>query len=257
MTKLEEVFQDRKALIAFITAGDPDIETTEKFIRTMSDSGADIIEIGIPFSDPIAEGVVIQEADLRALQNGVTTEKVFEMIASLRNDIQTPFVIMTYCNVIFGCGTQSFISRCSEIGVNGLIVPDLPYEEKDEFEPFCKASGVQLCSMAAPTSKERTAAIAADAEGFLYLITSGLTGEGNAKKTGIHEMVAYARSDSSVPCAVSCDYQENVSFRELSALADGIILENAVVHLAAEYGKDSVSAIADYVSKAADEIHRK
>ena len=129
----------------------------------MSGSGADIIEIGIPFSDPIAEGVVIQEADLRALQNGVTTEKVFEMIASLRNDIQTPFVIMTYCNVIFGYGTQSFISRCSEIGVNGLIVPDLPYEEKDEFEPFCKASGVQLCSMAAPTSKERTAAIAADA----------------------------------------------------------------------------------------------
>ena len=169
MTKLEEVFQDRKALIAFITAGDPDIETTEKIIRTMSDSGADIIEIGIPFSDPIAEGVVIQEADLRALQNGVTTEKVFEMIASLRNDIQTPFVIMTYCNVIFGYGTQSFISRCSEIGVNGLIVPDLPYEEKEEFLPLCRRYGIDLISLIAPTSKDRVAAIAKDAEGFITL----------------------------------------------------------------------------------------
>jgi len=256
MTKLKEVFDRQKALITFITAGDPDIEMTEKLILTMAENGADIIEVGIPFSDPIAEGVIIQEADLRALHNGVTTDKIFEMIADLRQSIQTPIVIMTYCNVIFGYGTEEFISRCHEIGVDGLIVPDLPYEEKAEFQPFCTKYGVCLCSMAAPTSKERTSTIAKNAEGFLYLITSGLTGEGSLKKTSIAEMTAYAKSESDIPCAVSCDYQEEVSFAELADLADGIIIENAIVELISKYGKDSVQPVGDYVRNVAQEIHR-
>ena len=184
--KIRDAFADGKAFIPFITCGDPDLETTEKIVRTMVENGADIIELGIPFSDPTAEGPVIQGANIRALSGGVTTDKIFDMVKSLRNDITIPMVFMTYANVVFSYDAEKFISTCSEIGINGLILPDLPFEEKEEFAPLCKKYGVELISLIAPTSENRIAMIAKEAEGFIYIVSSlGVTGVRSEIKTDI------------------------------------------------------------------------
>ena len=177
MSKIGEAFADGKAFIAFMTCGDPDLETTMSCVRAAVENGADLIELGIPFSDPTAEGPVIQGANLRALTGGVTTDKIFEMVRKLRQDVRTPMVFMTYANVIFSYGAERFLSTCREIGMDGLILPDLPYEEKEEFLPLCHTYGVDLISLIAPTSENRIAMIAKEAEGFLYVVSSlGVTG---------------------------------------------------------------------------------
>lgn len=255
MIKLADAFQHKKALIAFLTAGDPDLDTTRSLLKVLAQNGADLIEIGIPFSDPIAEGVVIQEADLRALQNGVTMEKIFDMIAGVRAEIAVPLVIMTYCNVLYGYGSERFIKRCREIGVNGLVIPDLPYEEKEEFQPLCTQYGVELVSMVAPTSNERIGTIAKEAEGFLYMITSGLTGAGASGGMSPQEMVARARETSDIPCAVSCDYQEPERLAELAAAADGVIVENSVVYLTSQYGRSSLEPVSEYIRSVSQQLH--
>lgn len=168
MSKISTAFENGKAFIAFITCGDPDLETTAAAVRAAMQGGADLIELGIPFSDPTAEGPVIQGANLRALKNGITTDKIFEFVAELRRDIKIPIVFMTYANVVFSYGTERFISSCSNIGIDGIILPDLPFEEKDEFLPTCRRFGVDLISLIAPTSENRVAMIAKEADGFLY-----------------------------------------------------------------------------------------
>lgn len=169
MSRIKNAFENGKAFIAFITCGDPDLETTAAAVREAARNGADLIELGIPFSDPTAEGPVIQAANLRALNGGVTTDKIFDLVRELRTDVSIPMVFMTYANVVFSYGAETFISTCREIGINGLILPDLPFEEKEEFLPFCQKYGVDLISLVAPTSAGRIAMIAREAEGFLYL----------------------------------------------------------------------------------------
>lgn len=256
MIKLKKAFENKKAFIAFITAGDPDLETTEKLIYEMEKSGADLIEIGIPFSDPIAEGIVIQEADIRSLANGTTTEKVFEMVEKIRPNVHIPLVFMTYINVIFGYGSDRFVSRCKDIGIDGLIVPDMPYEEKDELLPYCKKYRVELVSLVAPTSHDRITKIAKDAEGFLYIVSSlGVTGVRSEITTDIDKIISLVKSVSDIPCAVGFGISTPQQASEMCKKSDGAIVGSAIVKIIAQYGKDSVKPVAEYVKKMADACH--
>lgn len=190
MSKIKEAFAGGKAFIPFITCGDPDLETTEKIIEAMAESGADLIELGIPFSDPTAEGPVIQKGNLRALSGGVTTDKVFDMVRRVRQKVKIPMVFMTYANVVFSYGTERFLTKAAEVGIDGLILPDVPYEEKAEFAPQCEAEGLDLISMIAPTSHDRIKMIAAEAKGFVYCVSSlGVTGVRSEITTDIGAMV--------------------------------------------------------------------
>ena len=186
MSNIKKAFEQGKAFVAFITCGDPDLETTAAAVRAAVANGADLIELGIPFSDPTAEGPVIQGANIRALSGGVTTDKIFDLVRDLRTDITVPMVFMTYANVVFSYGTETFISTCKEIGIDGLILPDIPYEEKEEFLPICHKYDVELISLIAPTSENRISMIAKEAEGFLYIVSSlGVTGTRSEIKTDL------------------------------------------------------------------------
>ena len=203
MSNIAKAFADGKAFMPFITCGDPDLKTTAAAIRAMAANGADLIELGIPFSDPTAEGPVIQGANLRALQAGTTTDKVFDLVREVRRDVTIPMVFMTYANVVFSYGAERFLSTCAEIGIDGLILPDLPYEEKDEFAPLCRQYGVDLISMIAPTSENRIAMIAKEAEGFLYIVSSlGVTGTRSEIKTDLAAIVKVVRENTKTPCAI-------------------------------------------------------
>ena len=203
MSNIAKAFEGGKAFIPFVTCGDPDLETTAKIVREMAANGADLIELGIPFSDPTAEGPVIQGANIRALSGGVTTDKIFDFVRELRKDVSVPLVFMTYANVVFSYGAERFIGTCRQIGIDGLILPDLPYEEKDEFLPVCRKYGVDLISLIAPTSADRAAMIAKDADGFIYIVSSlGVTGERAQITTDISKLVSVIRENTSIPCAV-------------------------------------------------------
>ena len=203
MSDIKKAFENGKAFIPFVTAGDPDLETTEKLLIEMSKNGADIIEIGIPFSDPIAEGVVIQEADLRALASGTTTDKIFDMVKRVRSEIKCALAVMTYMNPIFVYGTDKFMQRCSECGISAVIVPDTPFEEKQELAPYCNKHGVELVSLIAPTSHDRIKMIAKESQGFVYCVSSmGVTGVRSEITTDIGEMINLVESVSDTPCAV-------------------------------------------------------
>ena len=203
MSKIANAFKNGKAFIPFITCGDPDLETTNKVIHAMVDAGADLIELGIPFSDPTAEGPVIQKANVRALSGGVTTDKIFDLVKELRKDITIPMVFMTYANVVYSYGTEKFVSICQEIGIDGLILPDVPFEEKEEFDGLCKQYGLDMISLIAPTSENRIAMIAREASGFIYVVSSlGVTGTRTEITTDIGAMVELVKKNTDVPCAV-------------------------------------------------------
>ena len=203
MSNIRKAFENGKAFIPFITCGDPDLETTAAVVRAAAANGADLIELGIPFSDPTAEGPVIQGANLRALSGGVTTDQIFDLVKELCRDVEVPMVFMTYANVVFSYGSERFISTCQEIGIDGLILPDVPYEEKEEFLPICHRYGVDLISLIAPTSEDRIAMIAREAEGFLYIVSSlGVTGMRSEIKTDLESIVETVRENTDVPCAI-------------------------------------------------------
>lgn len=255
MTDIKKAFANGKAFIPFVTAGDPDLETTEKLLIAMSENGADIIEIGIPFSDPIAEGIVIQEADLRALASGTTTDKIFDMVKRIRPLIKCALAIMTYMNPIFVYGTDKFMSKCRECGISAVIVPDTPFEEKAELSSACEANGVDLISLIAPTSHDRIKTIAKEAQGFLYCISSlGVTGVRSEIKTDIEEMISLVKSVSDTPCAVGFGISTPEQAKKMTEFADGVIVGSAIVKLVAKYGKDSVKPVCDYVRSMKDAI---
>ncbi|MCR5609331.1 MAG: tryptophan synthase subunit alpha [Lachnospiraceae bacterium] len=207
MSRIKEAFENKKAFIAFLTGGDPDIETTENLIIAMANEGVSLIEIGIPFSDPIAEGPVIQEADERALSAGTTTDKLFDMVKRVRTKTNVPLVFMTYINPVYVYGKDKFFKNCSEAGIDGVIVPDVPFEEKGELQPFCTKYGVELVSMIAPTSKDRVQVIAKDAEGFLYCVSSlGVTGVRSEIKNDIGELIKQVKES----LCVFCNYLNSV-----------------------------------------------
>ena len=255
MSNIYKAFSNGKAFIPFITCGDPDLATTGAAIRAMEANGADLIELGIPFSDPTAEGPVIQGANLRALQGGVTTDKIFDFVREVRRDVKIPFVFMTYANVVFSYGADRFISTCAEIGVDGLILPDLPYEEKDEFLPVCRKYGVDLISMIAPTSADRIAMIAKEAEGFLYIVSSlGVTGARSEIKTDLASIVEVVRANTKTPCAIGFGISTPEQAHKMAAIADGAIVGSAIIKLLEQYGKDAPEKIGAYVKSMKDAL---
>lgn len=248
MTKIADAFANGKAFIPFLTCGNPDLETTEKLIGAIAEAGADLIELGIPFSDPTAEGPVIQDANLRALSAGTTTDKIFDMVRRVRQTVSIPMVFMTYANVIFSYGADRFLKTAAEIGMNGIIVPDVPFEEKQEFEPLCQKYGLDQISMIAPTSHDRIRAIAEQANGFLYCVSSlGVTGTRTAITTDIGAMVKLVKDVKDIPCAVGFGISTPEQAESMCRQADGAIVGSAIVKFIAQYGRDSVQPVADYV----------
>ncbi len=255
MTEIAKAFENGKAFIPFITCGDPDLETTAKVVREAVANGADLIELGIPFSDPTAEGPVIQGANIRALKGGVTTDKVFDLVRELRKDVTVPMVFMTYANVVFSYGADKFISTCKEIGINGLILPDLPYEEKEEFLPQCKKYGVDLISLIAPTSENRIAMIAKEADGFIYLVSSlGVTGTRSEISTDLKAIVDVIRQNTSVPCAIGFGISTPEQAKKMADIADGAIVGSAIIKIIEQYGKDAPKYVGEYVKSMKDAV---
>jgi len=250
MSRIKEVFSKGKAFIPFITAGDPDLGVTEQLVPAMAKAGADLIELGIPFSDPVAEGNVIQEADMRALAAGTTTDKIFESVKRIRKETDVPLAFMTYINPIFVYGSRRFIENAAGCGIDAIIVPDMPFEEKNELLPFCREFNIDLISLIAPTSKERIRTIAAEAEGFVYCVSSmGVTGVRKEITTDIGEMVSLVKEVKDIPCAIGFGISTPEQAKQMSRDADGVIVGSAIVKIAAKYGKDCVEPVCDYVKE--------
>jgi tryptophan synthase alpha chain len=248
MSNIAKAFQNGKAFIGFVTGGDPSIEKTEEFVLQMIDAGADLVEIGVPFSDPIAEGPVIQEANIRALSAGATVEKLFALVERLRRQTAVPLVFLTYLNPVFHYGYDAFCRRCAAAGLDGLIIPDLPFEEQGEVKDVAVKHGVDVISLVAPTSEARVKKIAAAASGFLYIVSSmGVTGTRAAIQTDLAAIVAQARSVSAVPAAVGFGIHTPAQAAEIAHIADGVIVGSAIVQLVAQHGAGAGPHIARYV----------
>ncbi len=249
MSRVTEAFQSGKVFIPFITCGDPDLETTARLVRAMAESGAGLIELGIPFSDPTAEGPVIQAANQRALSGGVTTDKIFDMVKTLRVDVSVPLAFMTYANVVFSYGTERFLAKAVDAGIDALILPDVPFEEKGEFAPACRAAGIDFISLIAPTSHERIAMIAKEAQGFVYCVSSlGVTGMRSSITTDLGAMVQLVReANPNIPCAIGFGVSTPEQAAAMSKLADGVIVGSAIVRRIAEHKQDSVSHVSEFV----------
>ncbi len=248
MSKISNAFKDKKAFIGFLTAGDPNLDKTEEYILAMEEAGADLIEIGIPFSDPIAEGPVIQDANIRALSAGTTTDRVFDMVASVREKTQIPLVFLTYLNPVFKYGYEKFFGKCKAVGIDGIIIPDMPYEEKGELLDIAKSNGVDVISMIAPTSEDRIKAIASEATGFIYVVSSlGVTGMRSEIKTDLGSILETIKSVTDVPAAVGFGINTPQQAAQYSAIADGVIVGSAIVKIIEKHGADAKVALQQYV----------
>lgn len=248
MSNIKKAFENGKAFIPFITCGDPSLEITEQLVYAAAEAGADLVELGIPFSDPTAEGPVIQAANIRALSGGVTTDRVFELVRKIRKNTQIPLVFMTYANVVFSYGTERFVKTAAEAGMDGLILPDVPYEEKEEFDGVCRKYGLDLISLIAPTSKERITMIAKEAQGFVYCVSSlGVTGVRKEISTDVAEMVRLVKETKDIPCAVGFGISTPEQAKEMAAVSDGVIVGSAIVKLCGQYGADCVPYVKEYI----------
>lgn len=253
--RIAEAFANGKAFIPFLTCGDPSLEVTEQLIYAMEEAGADLIELGIPFSDPTAEGPVIQAANVRALSGGVTTDKIFDMVKRLRQNTKIPMVFMTYANVVFSYGTERFIQKAAGLGMDGLILPDVPFEEKEEFDLVCKKYGLDLISLIAPTSHERITQIAKEAEGFVYCVSSlGVTGMRSTITTDIGAMVQLVKEAKDIPCAVGFGISTPEQAAAMAAKSDGAIVGSAIVKLCGQYKEACVPYVKEYVKSMKDAV---
>ena len=248
MNRIPGAFAKGKAFIPFITSGDPSLEVTERLVIEMAEAGADLIELGIPFSDPVAEGEVIQAANMRALSAGVTTDMIFDMVGRIRGKVSVPLVFMTYANPVFSYGAEKFLKNCHETGVDGIIVPELPYEEKGEIQPYCSKYGITLVSMIAPTSKNRITMIAKEAQGFVYCVSSmGVTGIREHIGNDVREMVELVKAVNDIPCAVGFGVSTPEQAASMARIADGVIVGSAIVKIVGEFGSDCIPRVAEYV----------
>lgn len=256
MSNIRKAFENGKAFIAFITCGDPDLETTAAAVRAAAANGADLIELGIPFSDPTAEGPVIQGANLRALKGGITTDKIFAFVREIRREVKIPMVFMTYTNVVFSYGAKRFISACRDAEIDGLILPELPFEEKEEFLPLCHKYGVELVSLVAPTSANRIAIIAKEAEGFVYVVSSlGVTGMRDEIKTDLVSIVKVIRENTDVPCAIGFGISTPKQAKKMAGISDGVIVGSAIIKLLEQYGRNAPEYIGKYVKSMKDAMN--
>lgn len=255
MSNTKKAFENGKAFIGFVTAGDPDLETSEKIILSMAEGGCDLIEIGIPFSDPIAEGPVVQEANLRSLSQGATTDKVLELTKKVSSQTDTPLVYMTYLNVLFKYGYDRFLQKAKDAGISAVIVPDLPFEEKDELQSVAVKYDIDVISMIAPSSSERMKKIAYESKGFLYAVTSaGAQNDDNDIKSEIKSVVKAAAEVSDTPVAIGIGINTPEQAKEYSDLADGVIVGSAIVEIVAEHGKNAPQKVYEYVKTMKDAI---
>ena len=256
MSNIANAFKNGKAFIPFITCGDPNLETTVKIVHALEDNGADLIELGIPFSDPTAEGPVIQEANIRALSVGTTTDKIFDMVVRLRSEgVKVPMVFMTYANVVYSYGAERFISKCKEIGMDGLILPDIPFEEKEEFIDICHKYDIDLVSLIAPTSADRIAKIASEAEGFIYVVSSlGVTGTRSSITTDIGALTSAIKAVTDVPCAIGFGISGPEQAAKMSEHSDGVIVGSAIIKIVAKYGEDAAPEVGKFVKSIKDAI---
>ena len=258
MSNIANAFKNGKAFIPFITRGDPNLNSIAAIVRAAAANGARLIELGIPFSDPTAEGTVIQSANLRALKSGTTTDKIFDLVKDLRQDVTVPMVFMTYANVVYSYGAEKFCQKCREVGMDGLILPDLPYEEKDEFAPLCAEYGLDLISLIAPTSEERITMIAKDATGFLYIVSSlGVTGVRQKITTDLKSIIAKVRQSTAIPCAIGFGISTPDQAREMATLADGAIVGSAIMRIIAEHGENAPKLVGEYVAKMSSAVNAK
>lgn len=255
MSKIADAFKDKKAFIGFLTAGDPDLETTKSIIKKMAEAGCSLVEIGIPFSDPIAEGPVIQNANIRALKNNVTTDDVFDMVKDLKDEISIPMVFMTYLNVLFKYGYDRFLQNASHAGICGVIIPDMPYEEKEELQSVAKNYGIEVVSLIAPTSEDRIKTIAASAEGFIYTVSSlGVTGVRSEIKTDLDSITEAIRDVTDVPVAIGFGINTPEQAHQYAQIADGVIVGSAIVKIIEQYGTDAPDKVYEYVKSMVDAI---
>lgn len=249
MSKIPNAFKNGKAFIGFLTAGDPSVDKSVEYILAMEEAGCDLVELGIPFSDPMAEGFSIQEANLRALENNTTTDDVFEIVRKVRQKSDIPLVFLSYINPVFFYGYEEFFKKCGEYGVDGLIAPDLPYEEKGEIADFALKNDVDIISLIAPTSNQRIEMIAGDASGFIYLVSSfGVTGIRSEIKTDLEPIVSQIKKVCDLPVAVGFGIHTPKQAKEISKISDGVIVGSAIVNIIAEHGENASDALKEYVS---------
>lgn len=257
MSRTAEAFRNGKAFIPFITCGDPSLDVTERIVYAMADAGADLIELGIPFSDPTAEGPVIQAANIRALSGGVTTDRIFDMVERIRRNTDIPMVFMTYANVVFSYGVERFVKKAAETGMDGIILPDVPFEEKEEFDSVCRRYGLDFISLIAPTSHERISMIAKEASGFVYCVSSlGVTGMRSDITTDIGAMVKLVKTANDIPCAVGFGISTPEQAKDMAGKSDGAIVGSAIVRLCEKYGEDCVPYIYEYVKAMKDAVRQ-
>ena len=255
MSKIQKAFEGKKAFIPFITCGDPNLETTEQLVYAMERAGASLIELGIPFSDPTAEGPVIQGANLRALSGGVTTDKIFDLVVKIRKNTAIPLVFMTYANVIFVYGIEKFAKRSKEIGMSGVIIPDVPFEEKEEMDSVFSKYDLDVISLIAPTSHDRIQAIAAEAKGFVYCVSSlGVTGMRSTINKGVAQMIEQVKKTKDIPCAIGFGISTPEQAKEMSEFSDGVIVGSAIVKLVETYGKECIKPVSEYVKSMKEAI---
>ena len=255
MSRINKAFENKKAFIGFLTAGDPNLEKTEEYVLKMVQAGADLIEIGIPFSDPIAEGIVIQEANIRALSAATTVEKVFEQVKSIRRKTEVPLVFLTYLNPVFHYGYDAFLARCKECGIDGIIIPDMPYEERGEILDIAAKYDVDIISMIAPTSEERIGMIASKAKGFVYVVSSlGVTGVRSEIKTDLESIVEVIKKNTDIPTAIGFGISTPEQAKHFSQFADGVIVGSAIVKIIAKYGENAGDGLYNYVKSMKDAI---
>lgn len=257
MSKIQEAFEDKKAFIAFLTAGDPDFDHSVEYFKTAAKAGADLIEIGIPFSDPIAEGPVIQEANIRALSEGMTTDRVFDLVTEVRKEVTVPLVFLTYLNPVFHYGPEKFFQRCQETGVDGIIIPDMPFEEKGELQDAAVKYGIDIISLIAPTSEARIQTIAKEATGFIYVVSSlGVTGVRSEIKTDLSAILASVREVTDLPAAIGFGISTPKQAESMAKIADGVIVGSAMVRIIEQYGRDAEQPLYDYVKSMKEAVSR-
>ena len=256
MSKITQAFANNKAFIPFITCGDPDLTTTHKLVKAAVDNGADIIQLGIPFSDPTAEGLAIQAANLRALKKKITTDDVFNLVQTMRQDISAPFILTTYANAVFSYGIESFFERCAQVGAEGVLIADVPYEEKDEFEGLALKHGVELISLVSPTSEHRIAKIAKEARGFVYIISSlGNNKSRDELLSDIRHMVKLVREHTDLPCAVGIGISTPEQAKDVAAISDGAVVGSAILNIIAQYGKEAAPHVGSLVKSMKDAVN--
>ncbi|MDR2091516.1 MAG: tryptophan synthase subunit alpha [Clostridiales bacterium] len=250
MSNIKNAFKNGKAFIGFITGGDPSIDKSYEFILKMIEGGADLVEIGIPFSDPVAEGAVIQSANMRALKAGASTEKIFGLVGRVREKSAVPIALLTYLNPVFCYGYERFFKKCAETGADGIIIPDMPFEERGEVADFAAAYGIDLISLIAPTSKERIKKIAEASRGFIYVVSSmGVTGIRSEITSDLNELLKEVRAVSKTPAAVGFGINTPEQAAQIAKIADGVIVGSAIVKIIGNHGENAGEYVREYVEK--------